>query len=146
MHLEIRHTESEGVTIVSLKGRVVLGPEDLALRQWLQSLQDGGRKNVIVNLGAVTDIDSAGVGTLVVCAEKFQKAGGKLVLLNVVPTHTKLTSALQLDIAFETYSAEQDAINSFFPDRAVRRYDILEFVEERELSPKPEGAPGKKNP
>ena len=60
------------------------------------------------------------------------------MLLNVVPAHTKLASALQLDTEFESYTDEQDAVNSFFPDRAVRHYDILEFVEERERSQKPE--------
>jgi len=138
MHLEISHTEREGVAILGLRGRVVLGPEDLALRQCLQSLLDGGRKNLIVNLQALSDIDSAGIGTLVVSAEKFQKAGGKLVLLNVVPAHTKLASALQLDTEFESYTDEQDAVSSFLPDRAVRHYDILEFVEERERSQKPD--------
>ena len=145
MHLEISLKESEGVAIVGLKGRVVLGPEDLALRQRLQSLLDGGRKNLIVNLLAVSDIDTAGIGTLVVCAEKFQEAGGKLVLLNVVPAHTKLTNALQLDTAFETYTDQQAAVNSFFPDRAVQHYDILEFVEERELGQKPEAPSEKKD-
>jgi hypothetical protein len=33
---------------------------------------------------------------------------------------------------FEFFKNEQDAVDSFFPDRATRPYDILEFVEEQE--------------
>jgi len=29
---------------------------------------------------------------------------------------------------FNVFKEDQDAINSFFPDRKVQRYDILEFV------------------
>jgi anti-sigma B factor antagonist len=34
-----------------------------------------------------------------------------------------------LEAVFEVFQNEQDAINSFFPDRELKRYDVLEFVE-----------------
>jgi anti-sigma B factor antagonist len=43
----------------------------------------------------------------------------------------------KVDTVFEVFTDEQDAINSFFPDRAVRHYDILEFVRESEKRPGP---------
>ena len=55
-----------------------------------------------------------------------------MVLLNVTPSHTRLSDVLKLNTLFESYQDEQDAVNSFFPDRALRRYDILEFVEGHE--------------
>ena len=33
---------------------------------------------------------------------------------------------------FEVFVDEQDAVNSFFPGRAVRRYDVLDWVQEQE--------------
>ena len=33
---------------------------------------------------------------------------------------------------FETFTDEQDAINSFFPDREIKRFDILNFVKEQQ--------------
>jgi anti-sigma B factor antagonist len=41
----------------------------------------------------------------------------------------------KLDTALEVFTDEQDAVNSFFPDRAVRHYDILEWVQEQEKRP-----------
>lgn len=134
MPLEIEQIEKEGITILVLKGRLVLGPEDLALRQHLSSLAKSGTKNVILDLNDVPEIDTAGFGSLVSSADKFRKAGGRFVLLGATPKHAKLSEVLKMDIAFKTYADEHDAINSFFPDRAVPHFDILEFVEEQGLS------------
>ena len=46
-----------------------------------------------------------------------------------------------LGAAFEVFTDEQDAVDSFFPDRVALKYDILEFVkkeEEKGSSPEPE--------
>ncbi len=132
MKLEIAQRENEGILILSLKGRLVLGPEDLALRQRMQSLLDAGQHNVIVDLKAISDIDSTGLGTLVSCALRSHDSGGKLVLLHLSESKGSLPDILKLNAVFETYQEEVDAVNSFFPDRAIQHYDILDFVEEQE--------------
>jgi anti-sigma B factor antagonist len=132
MKLEMESRENEGIFILDLKGRLVLGPEDLALRQRLQSLLDARRFNVIVNLKDVTDIDSTSLGTLVNCALRFRDSGGKLVLLHLSDSRGRLPDLLKLNTVFETFQDEVEAVNSFFPDRAIKRYDILDFVEEQE--------------
>jgi anti-anti-sigma factor len=130
MKLEIQQRENEGILILDLKGRVVLGPEDSALRQRLQTLLE--RHNVIVNLKEVSDIDSTGLGTLVNCALRFRESGGKMVLLHLNESKGRLPDILKLNTVFETYQDEVAAVNSFFPERAIARYDILDFVEEQE--------------
>jgi anti-anti-sigma factor len=79
MHLEIQQGEKEGITILYVMGKIVLGPEELTLRERLLSLLDKGIRNVVLNLKEVTHIDTAGVGTLVLCTEKLRAAGGRLV-------------------------------------------------------------------
>jgi anti-anti-sigma factor len=111
---------------------MVLGPEDVALRQRLQTLREVGHTNVALNLKDVTEMDTTALGTLIYCSMKFREAGGRLVLLNLSPTHTQLSNTVRLNTAFEIYRDEIAALNSFFPDRAVPRYDILQFVEELE--------------
>ncbi|MBZ5608600.1 MAG: STAS domain-containing protein [Acidobacteriia bacterium] len=128
MPLEIQQREKEGIVLLDLKGRLVLGPEDVLMRQHLQSLLDGGSKNVILDVRAAPDIDTAGFGSLVLFAEKFREAGGRLAIIE----QSMASSLLRLAAALDTYTDEQAAINSFFPDRAVPHYDILEFVEEEE--------------
>lgn len=132
MDLQIEQRETEGIVILDLKGRLILGLEDLALRQRLQALREAGHTNVVLNLKEVSDMDTTGLGTLIFCAMKFREAGGRLVLLNLSPSHSQLSNAVKLNTAFEIYPDEVAALNSFFPERAVQHYDILEFVEEQE--------------
>ncbi len=130
MHLQINQRENEGIVILDLKGRLILGPEDVALRQRLQALREAGSTSVSLNLKDVSDIDSTALGTIIFCATKFQEAGGRLALFNLSPSHSALSDAVKLNTAFEIYPDEVSALNSFFPDRAIQHYDILEFVEE----------------
>ena len=126
---ELKQRETEGIFILELRGQLVLGPGDLELRQKLQTLLDGGVKRVIVDVGGVSAIDSVAAGTLVFWSQEFRKAGGRMVLLHIVPAHTHLNDILKLDTAFENFAEEQAAVNSFFPERRVRHYDLLEFLE-----------------
>ena len=130
MHLEIEQREKEAITILDLKGRLVLGPEDLSLRERLLSLLAKDVRNVILKLKEVTHIDTAGAGTLVLCTEKFRAAGGRLVLVNLSPAQANIANILRLDSELDIYPDELDAVNSFFPDRVVPHYDILQLIEE----------------
>jgi len=132
MHPTIHQREREGITILDLKGKIVLGAGDSTFREHVQSLFNEGTRKVILNLKDVTDLDSAGLGTLVLLATTFRDAGGKLALLNMSPAHAQLPEVLKLNTVFEIYHDELDAVNSFFPERKVAHYDILQFVHEIE--------------
>jgi anti-sigma B factor antagonist len=79
-------------------------------------------------------IDSTGLGAMVVCFTAVEKQGGALKLLNLSKRHIELLVLTKLTTIFEVFDDEQDAINSFFPDREVRRFDILNFVRGQENS------------
>jgi anti-sigma B factor antagonist len=36
----------------------------------------------------------------------------------------------KIDTIFEVFDDETEAVNSFFPDREIRRFDILSFVQQ----------------
>jgi len=128
MSLHIAQRESEGIVILDLKGPLTLGPEDSELRDRLAALCQSGKVNIILNLADVSHIDT-GLGTLVFALARLRKAGGKLALLNVNRKHLKLFLLTKLAIAFEFFDDEQDAVNSFFPDRELKHFDVLDFVE-----------------
>jgi hypothetical protein len=48
-----------------------------------------------------------------------------------LPLHLSLMVLTTLDTVFEVFTEEQDAVNSSFPDRAVRHDDILEWVQKQ---------------
>lgn len=131
MSLHIEQREREGVVILDLKGPLTIGHADLDLRDKAAALHESGKVNIILNLQEVTDIDSVGLGTLVFGLARLRKAGGRLALLNVNRKHLKLFVLTRLALAFEFFEDEQDAVNSFFPDRALKRFDVLGFVEQK---------------
>jgi anti-sigma B factor antagonist len=131
MSLHIDERENEGITVLDLDGALTAGQGDAALRAELQSLHLQGKVDVIVNLKRVGHIDSAGLGGLVFGMTRLRKAGGKLVLLNLSRRHVDLFTLTRLSLAFELYDEEHEAVNSFFPDRAVRSFDVLSFVKEQ---------------
>jgi anti-sigma B factor antagonist len=138
MGLEIGHRELEGIDIFDLKGRFRLGEEDLTFRTELDQLVERGKFRLAVNLAGMIDIDTTGLGTLASTIAALQKKGGGLVLFNLNPAHIELLVLTELETKFEVFEDEQNAIDSFFPDRELKRYDILEFVRTlREKQEKP---------
>ena len=130
MSYEVHERERDGIAILDLKGRLALGSQDSGLPQHLESLLSAGKKNVIVNLHQISWIDAATMASLDRYAEEFENAGGRLVLLNPTRDHLPPDEVFQLDTSVQAYTDEQEAINSFFPDRKVPHYDLLEFLEE----------------
>jgi anti-sigma B factor antagonist len=127
--LDIQQRENQGITVLELHGKLHMGAGDIALREFAESLLDQGKRQVILDLAKVSDIDDAGTETLLILAEKYHGAGGRLVLSGMDPAHAEIYEAARLEEAIGNYSSELDALNSFFPDRAVPHYDILEYVE-----------------
>jgi hypothetical protein len=64
---------------------------------------------------------------------KLQKAGGRLAIFTMKPTHIELLTEARLETVFKVFHGDHDAIDSFFPDRTVKRFDVLEFVESAKL-------------
>jgi anti-sigma B factor antagonist len=141
MDLQLQQREKEGIRIVDLHGDLTEGSSDASLRAAIVALAEAKTVNVILHFVGVTQIDADGLGSLVFCNARIVRSGGALKLLNLSPRHLSLMVLTKVDTVFEVFTDEQDAVNSFFPDRAVRRYDILEFVEE--LSERPATDPAK---
>lgn len=127
--LEINRRENEGIVILDLHGKLVMGGADVALRDCVQSLFDPGNRQLILDLAKISEIDTSGMGVLLLLAEQYRDAGGKLVLFNIAHAHGEIYEMARIETAIEIYRDELDAINSFFPDRKVAHYDILDYVE-----------------
>jgi anti-sigma B factor antagonist len=129
MSFEIVHRNKEGIEILDVKGSLTLGQEDLDFRAWLERLLLSGSIRVALNLDDLRELDSTGLATLLSAREKLRKAGGNLAIFNLHQSHIELLVDEQLEMAFEVFQMEQDAIDSFFPGRKVKAHDVLEFVE-----------------
>ena len=131
MSLDIQQREREGIVILDLKGRLVVGEPIASLRERIRELSESSNNNVILNLAGVDYIDSTGLGGLVISYTTLKKAGGALKILNLSKRNIELLVLTKLSTVFEVFNDEQDAVNSFFPNREIRKFDILTFVQEQ---------------
>jgi anti-sigma B factor antagonist len=129
MSLEIHQREREGITILDLKGRITVGPEASALRDKVSAITAGGGSNLVLQMTGVDYIDSTGLGALVMCATSLRKNGGNVKLVGVNRRNIELLVMTKLATVFEIFTDEQDAVNSYYPDRKVKTFDILDFVQ-----------------
>ena len=88
-----------------------------------------GKKNVVLELSKTDFIDSTGLGALVMCATTLRKAGGNVKLVNLNRRNIELLVMTKLATVFEIFNDEQDAISSYYPDRKIKTFDILDFVQ-----------------
>ena len=131
MPLDIQESVVEGVTVLTLKGRLTVG-ESNGLREKVNELVAASRFNLVMDLSALDYIDSTGLGNLVIYYTSLKKQGGALKLVNLNKRNIELLLLTKLHTVFEVFDQVPDAVNSFFPDRVIKRFDILSFVQQNE--------------
>lgn len=113
MSLKTGSRQVDGITIVDLNGRIVLGEATTALRELLQNLVSQGQKKILLNLADVSYIDSSGLGALVSGFTTLTGQQGSLKLLNLTKKVQDLLQITKLLTVFEVYSDEATAVQSF---------------------------------
>ncbi|HEY1678693.1 MAG TPA: STAS domain-containing protein [Candidatus Sulfotelmatobacter sp.] len=113
MSLGITTREVGKVTVVDVKGRIVLGDEIGDLRKAIRNLVEDGKKKIILNLADVDYIDSSGVGELVGCYTTLRNAGGELKLLNLSQKVHDVLYVTKLYTVFDIKDDEFTAVKSF---------------------------------
>jgi anti-sigma B factor antagonist len=111
--LKITERDVNGVTVVSLDGRIVLGEESNSLREKVKSLLAAGKKKIVLNMSNVTYIDSAGLGTLVASHHSAKTQGAGLRLSNLGAKFQEVLQVTKLLTVFEVFDSETAGIQSF---------------------------------
>lgn len=110
MALKITNREVDGVAVVVLDGRIVLGEESGALRDHVKGLIAQGKKKIALNVDRVGFIDSAGLGTLVAVYHTAKSQGASLALCHLGSRFQELLQVTRLLTVFDTYQSEADAV------------------------------------
>ncbi len=113
MALKMTTREVNGVSVMALDGRIVLGEESNALRERLKSLIAEGKKKIVLNMDNIKYIDSSGLGTLVAahCSAKGQ--GTSLRLCHLGSKFQEVLQITKLLTVFEVCDTEAAAVASF---------------------------------
>lgn len=112
----VTNKEVNGVSVVALSGRIVLGEESNLLREKVKSLTAEGKKKIVLNMADVTYIDSAGLGILVAAHVSSKNQGAALHLSNLGNKFHDVLQLTRLLTVFNVYDTEAAAIISFGTD------------------------------
>jgi anti-sigma B factor antagonist len=113
MSLKITNSEVDGVSLVALNGRIVLGEESTALREKLKSLIAGGKQKIVLNMADIDYIDSSGLGALVAAHLSAKNAGASIRLCNLGKKFHEVMQLTKLLTIFDVYETEAAAVASF---------------------------------
>ena len=113
MTIKTKIREVGDVRIVDLSGRITLGDGTKALRETVQGLLAEGQKRILLNMGEVAYIDSAGIGELVASLLSARNRGGELKLLKLTRKVHDAVQITKLYTVFEISDDEGAAIRSF---------------------------------
>jgi anti-sigma B factor antagonist len=114
--LIIDEREFGDVTVLTLRGQILLDDGDLVFRRKIHELVDGGHVKIVVNLAEVDYIDSAGIGMVVGKLKTVRERGGDMKLLNLNTRGQRVFGITKLVFVFETFDNETAAVRSFTPD------------------------------
>ena len=113
MSMKIKTRQVDGITIMDCSGRITLGEGSVTLRDAVRDLLSKGSKQILLNLGDVTYIDSSGIGELVSAFTTVKNQGGDLKLLNLTKKVHDLLQITKLYTVFDVKDDEASAVASF---------------------------------
>lgn len=106
-------SERYNCVVIEFKGNVMGGPDAVSLNEQLHELIDGGKNNIVVDLGKVKFMNSSGLGMLIGALTTMRKAGGDLRIANATDKIESLLIVTKLVTVFKHFKSLDEAIESF---------------------------------
>ena len=113
MSLKASSREIDGVIVIDLDGRITLGDGSALLRELIREHLDKSHKKLVLNLAAISYLDSTGLGELVSGYRLVKSQGGELKLLNLNKKVSDLLQVTKLYTVFDIHNDETQAVASF---------------------------------
>jgi anti-sigma B factor antagonist len=112
--MQLEERASGDVTVVTVTGDITLNKGgDVLLKDKIQSLLQQGHKKLLLDLGKVSYVDSAGLGQLVQVYATAKHHGGALKIVNLTKRLKDLLVVSKLLTVFDSYESEAEAVASF---------------------------------
>ena len=111
--MKISRREEGSISVIQPKGKITIGEGDILLREEINKALGEEKKKLVLDLGEVSYMDSAGVGELVSVYTSVKNRGGELKLANLTKKIKDLLAITQLLTIFDAFDSTDEAINSF---------------------------------
>ena len=113
MSLNVKTRKVDNIVVVDMSGRLTIGEPVLLLRETLRVQVNDGIRQIILNLGDVSYIDSSGLGELVSAYTTVRNKQGDVKLLNLTAKAKDLLQMTKLLTVFECHDSEAAGLKSF---------------------------------
>lgn len=111
--MKIEKRKKNGVVILDLKGKILVGDAISELRVAVNNLVDDNETKVLLNFQNVPYLDSTGLGEVVRAYTSIKRIKGTVKIINLTSKVRDLMSITKLITVFETFEDEDQAIASF---------------------------------
>jgi anti-sigma B factor antagonist len=109
----INQEMSGNIAVLKLNGSFALGDGNGTLKDKVQSLVFQGHKQIALDLGGLSYMDSAGLGELVSIHSTVSRAGGQVKVFNLTKRVSDLLTITKLLTVFDVYDSPREAMASF---------------------------------
>jgi anti-anti-sigma factor len=110
--MTITEERSGEVSVLGLAGRLDSEGSQMLLGKITQVV-DGGARNLLLDLSAVTYVSSAGLRTVVMAAKRLANSGGKLVLAGMNTQIQRIFEISGLTSVLAVHPTKAEALSSF---------------------------------
>ena len=111
--VKIQEIMDGDIAILTLKGKMMGGPDMQELHDHIKGLMSDGVNKVVADLGRVKWLNSSGLGTLMGALTTLRNEGGDLKLAHTSDKINSLLMITKLMSIFETYDDVEDALKAF---------------------------------
>lgn len=122
MAIEIKDKEMRGIIVLEISGRLVLGQETMDFRGKIREVLEksdwikekwGWETRIVLDLGNVGFVDSAGLGALIAARTSAVHGGADIKLANLTKKMRDALTIAKLVTVFDVYDSVEAAVNSF---------------------------------
>ena len=128
MSLQFINWEIDGVTVLTMSGRLVLGNETTLFRSAVEELISAGKPNILLDLHEVSHMDSSGIGELMAAHTACRRHGGALKLMKLGRRVETLLQMMSLYTVCEIVPGEEEGIRSFSAPPPAPKTNSAQFV------------------
>jgi anti-sigma B factor antagonist len=111
--MDIVRRRLQDVVVLELRGKLDCGRPDRELKKVLDDLAKRDCTRIVINLKAISHIDTTCLGVMIGAHAMFRRRGGGLIFVQTPRRIKHVLSIARLDQLLLTFESEEEAVRAF---------------------------------
>ncbi len=108
--MQINTLEKEGIVVLSLSGKLMGGPEAVAINDKMHELIESGRKKIVIDMKDLEWMNSSGLGIFIGAVTTLKNNNGDLAMINIPERIHQLLRMTRLINVFTILNSLDEAV------------------------------------